>query len=221
MSRTALVTGANRGIGAAIAAGLAGAGLRVIAAVRDPDSVDAGGNITPLRLDVGDPASIATAVERLAGDGIDVGVLVNNAGILDEAGLLTLDDAVIARTIEVNALGPLRLIRALAPGMAARGHGRIVNLSSDWGSLRGLGPGAYGVSKALLNAITVKLADELPASVKINAMCPGWVNSDMGGAEAPLTPEQGADTAIWLATLPDDGPSGGMFRDRQPLDWNA
>ncbi|HEX5871127.1 MAG TPA: SDR family NAD(P)-dependent oxidoreductase, partial [Longimicrobium sp.] len=117
--------------------------------------------------------------------------------------------------------GPIRLIRALVPNMVARGYGRIVNVSSGWGSFaEGMGgPGAYGVTKAALNAMTVRLSNELPASIKVNAMCPGWVRTRMGGDAATRTPDEGADTAVWLATLPDDGPTGVFFRDRKPIEW--
>ena len=105
--------------------------------------------------------------------------------------------------------------------MRERGWGRIVNVSSDWGSFHeGLeGPNAYGVAKAALNALTLALSRQLPPEIKINAMCPGWVRTRMTSSAAPLTPEQGADTAIWLATLDDDGPSGGFFRERKKLPW--
>ena len=117
--------------------------------------------------------------------------------------------------------GPLRLTRSLAPNMIARGYGRIVNLSSGWGSFaEGMGgPGMYGVTKAALNALTVRLVQELPSAVKVNAMCPGWVRTRMGGEGATRSPDEGADTAVWLATLPDDGPTGGFFRDREPIEW--
>lgn len=117
--------------------------------------------------------------------------------------------------------GPYYLIRATVPGMKERGWGRIVNLSSGWGSFNeGLGgPNGYGLTKAALNAMTLTLARELPTCIKINTMCPGWVRTRMGGAGATLTPEQGADTAIWLALLPESGPSGGFFRDRKAISW--
>src|SRR5206468_9640017 len=139
-----------------------------------------------------------------------VDVLVNNAGVLQERPLLDLTDAEIAESIAVHLTGPIRLIRALVPNMIAGGYGRIVNVSSGWGSFaEGMGgPGAYGVTKAALNALTVRLSKELPSAVKVNAMCPGWVRTRMGGEGATRTPDEGADTAVWLATLPDDGPTG-------------
>ena len=105
--------------------------------------------------------------------------------------------------------------------MATSGFGRIVNVSSDWGSFaQGLGgPGIYGVTKAAMNALTVTLASELPSAIKINAMNPGWVRTRMGGRNATRSPREGADVAIWLATLPDDGPTGGFFADRKTLPW--
>jgi NAD(P)-dependent dehydrogenase (short-subunit alcohol dehydrogenase family) len=106
--------------------------------------------------------------------------------------------------------------------MKRQGYGRIVNVSSGQGQLSDMGSGtpAYRVSKTALNALTRTLAAELKGSgVLVNAMCPGWVKTDMGGSSAPRTVEQGADTALWLATLPDDGPSGGFFRDRKPIPW--
>ncbi|MCB1477764.1 MAG: SDR family NAD(P)-dependent oxidoreductase [Tepidamorphaceae bacterium] len=228
MTRTALVTGANRGIGASIAKGLATQGLRVIAAVRDLASAEktlngirkVGGEALAVEFDAGEPGSIRACVAALERDGEQVDVLVNNAGILEGERLLDMDEAGVLRSVQINALGPLLLIRLLAPGMVKRGYGRIVNMSSGWGSLEDLGPGAYGVSKALLNAITVKTAEELPACVKVNAMCPGWVNTQMGGTSAPRTPQQGADTAIWLAMLADDAPSGAFFRDRKKIGWD-
>jgi NAD(P)-dependent dehydrogenase (short-subunit alcohol dehydrogenase family) len=106
--------------------------------------------------------------------------------------------------------------------MNRNGYGRIVNVSSGQGQLSDMGVGtpAYRVSKTALNALTRTLAAELKGSgILVNSMCPGWVRTDMGGAGAPRTVEQGADTAVWLATLPDDGPSGGFFRDRRPIPW--
>jgi NAD(P)-dependent dehydrogenase (short-subunit alcohol dehydrogenase family) len=175
----------------------------------------------PIRLDLTDPATIDTTLNDINQSGRAVDVLVNNAGVLHEAPLLELTDAQIAETIAVHLTSPIRLIRALVPKMVAHGYGRIVNVSSGWGSFaEGMGgPGDYGITKAALNALTVRLSKELPAAVKVNAMCPGWVRTRMGGRGATRTPEEGADTAVWLATLPDDGPTGGFFRDRKPIEW--
>ena len=145
---------------------------------------------------------------------------MNNAGILGHASLLSKDsDFDAAMEVMVNA--PLDLIRLNTPHWRDKGWGRIVNLSSGWGShAEGLGgPGAYGVAKAALNALTHALPRDLPPGVKINACDPGWVATRMGGAGAALTVEEGADTPVWLALLPDDGPTGGFFRKRRPVAW--
>jgi NAD(P)-dependent dehydrogenase (short-subunit alcohol dehydrogenase family) len=130
-------------------------------------------------------------------------------------------DKVFDDTMIVNFRMPFHLIRKLVPSMIARGFGRIVNVSSGWGSFaEGLtGPAAYSISKAVLNALTLSLSKDLPRNVKINSMCPGWVHTRMGGINAPRTPEQGASTAIWLATLPEEGKSGGFFRDKKLIAW--
>src|SRR5687767_9088208 len=229
MKRTALVTGANRGIGLAVARRLAELGHSVLLGSRDQDAGTAaaeslrglGFNVNAVQIDLGVPATIDAVVGEIAGAGRCVEVLVNNAGVLHEKPLLELTDAEVADSVAVHLTGPLRLIRALAPGMIARAYGRIVNVSSGWGSFaEGLGgPGAYGVTKAALNALTVRLSKELPPAIKVNATCPGWVRTRMGGEGATRTPDEGADTAVWLATLPDDGPTGGFFRDRKPIEW--
>lgn len=229
MKRTALVTGANRGLGLAIAQRLAELGHSVLLGSRDlkagEDAAESlrrsGLAVVPVHLDLTDPTTIDAAINEFDKSGQRVDVLVNNAGILHEKPLLTLTDAEIAASIAVHVTGPIRLVRWLAPGMVARRYGRIVNVSSDWGSFaEGLGgPGAYGVTKAALNALTVRLAGELPSTIKVNAMCPGWVRTRMGGQSATRSPEEGADTAVWLATLPDDGPTGGFFKDRTAIAW--
>jgi NAD(P)-dependent dehydrogenase (short-subunit alcohol dehydrogenase family) len=229
MKRTALVTGANRGIGLAIARGLAELDHSVLLGSRDlkagEDAADSlrrlGLDVVPIHLDLTNSITINAAMNDVDKCGRRIEVLVNNAGVLHEKPLLELTDAEIADSIAAHLTGPIRLIRALVPGMIASGYGRIVNVSSGWGSFaEGMGgPGAYGVTKAALNALTVRLAKELPSTVKVNAMCPGWVRTRMGGQSATRSPKEGADTAIWLATLPDDGPTGGFFRDREPIEW--
>ncbi|MEO0485910.1 MAG: SDR family NAD(P)-dependent oxidoreductase [Pseudomonadota bacterium] len=209
--KRALVTGGNRGIGAAIADGLAAQGIDVTIGVRDPGDVRSPHKLIPL--DLAQPEA-----RHLPDTTFDI--LVNNAGVLFDRPLLA-DPEGYRTSMCVMVDGPYDLIRQLAPAMAARGWGRIVNVSSDWGSFsEGLGGGgAYGMAKAALNGLTVLAARELPPSVKVNSMCPGWVQTRMGGAGADRSPEKGAETALWLATLPDDGPTGGFFRDKAPLGW--
>jgi NAD(P)-dependent dehydrogenase (short-subunit alcohol dehydrogenase family) len=155
-------------------------------------------------------------------------VLVNNAAILIdgpnqfEASLFDLSSGMVRQTFETNVLGPMRLIQAVGPIMRVQGYGRIVNISSGAGQLTDMGMGypAYRMSKSALNALTRITAVELANNgVKVNACCPGWVRTDMGGPTATRSVEEGADTPVWLATLPEDGPTGGFFRDRKPIPW--
>ncbi len=218
-TKTALVTGGNRGIGYAIAKGLRDAGLDVVIGARvASDGARAARElgVRSVALDLEAPEGFAAALAEAGA----VDVLVNNAGILENVALLGETDN-FARSMQVMVTGPYELTRRLVPEMEKRRYGRIVNVSSGWGSFsEGLGGGgAYGVAKAALNALTVRAAEAVSASVKINAMCPGWVRTRMGGAGANLSPEEGADTAIWLATLPADGPTGGFFRRRKPIAW--
>lgn len=216
--KTALVTGANRGIGRAIAAGLR-RDHRVVIGARNPDkarraAADLGCDW--VHLDLEDPETYAPALSQIGG----VDVLINNAGVLIDTPL-TNDPIGFETSLQVMLHGPYHLIGACVPHMESHGFGRIVNLSSDWGSFAaGLeGPGAYGIAKAALNALTHVLPRDLPGCIKVNACCPGWVATDMGGLAAPRTPEEGADTPLWLARLPKNGPTGGFFRDRKPLAW--
>ncbi|MEO0918469.1 MAG: SDR family NAD(P)-dependent oxidoreductase [Pseudomonadota bacterium] len=217
--RRALVTGGNRGIGLAIAKGLVDHGLDVILAARDLDAGERAAaecGAQAVQLDVSKAESIAAAVQDIG----HVDVLINNAGILGEGRVLD-DPADFDASMSVMVRGPYLLMHHLTPHMVTNGYGRVVNVSSGWGAFsEGLGgPAAYGVAKAALNALTVAAARTLPSVVKVNAMCPGWVRTRMGGTAASRSPEEGADTAIWLSTLEDDGPTGGFFRDRRPIGW--
>jgi NAD(P)-dependent dehydrogenase (short-subunit alcohol dehydrogenase family) len=228
LDRTALVTGGNRGIGLEACRQLARAGLRVVLTARDvgrgEDAAKAlrneGLNVHFEQLDVTDGGSVEACARRLSDAGTDVDVLVNNAGVYPTEGVFQVSEETFRRALEINTLGPFRTCRAFVPAMVRRGYGRVVNVSSGGGSFgEGIGPVAYGASKAALNALTVKVAEAARGDVKANAMCPGWVRTDMGGAGAPRSPEQAVDTLLWLATLPSDGPNGGFFRDRRPIPW--
>jgi NAD(P)-dependent dehydrogenase (short-subunit alcohol dehydrogenase family) len=229
VKRTVLVTGANRGIGLAVAAQLAAIGHSVLLGARDvkagEDAAESlrrqGLDIEAVHIDLSDVSAIDAAVGALDKSGRHVDALVNNAVVLHEKPVLELTEGEIDESVAVHLTGPLRLIRSLAPKMIEKRYGRIVNLSSGWGSFaEGMGgPGLYGVTKAALNALTLRLAKEFPSSVKVNAMCPGWVRTRMGGQGATRSPEEAADTAVLLATLPDDGPTGGFFRDRKRIEW--
>jgi NAD(P)-dependent dehydrogenase (short-subunit alcohol dehydrogenase family) len=183
-------------------------------------------------LDVGNPTSIIAAIGRIDDIFGRLDVLVNNAGIMidTETGILELSLGLLQKTLETNTFGPLLLSQACVPLMQRHSYGRIVNLSSTLGSLaeiaspssmyRELLSPAYRLSKVMLNGITALLAQELRGSnVLVNSVCPGWVRTDLGGPRAPILPEEAADTPVWLATLPDDGPTGGFFRERQPIPW--
>lgn len=216
---TALVTGGNRGIGRAIAAGLIARGCAVTIGARDAAAGVGTANelgCASVGLDLEDPETYFAAMTGAGG----FDILVNDAGVLHHVSLLE-PESDFDRAMQVMVAAPLDLIRLSVPRWRATGWGRIVNLSSGWGSFaEGLGgPGAYGVAKAALNALTKALPRDLPPGVKVNAVCPGWVRTRMGGAGAARSPEEGAATAIWLALLPDDGPTGGFFRDRKPVAW--
>lgn len=230
MIPTALVTGGNRGIGVEICRQLLERGHRVVLTARDPAAaeraaghLEAHGPLLTQVLDVTDPASVTASRERLRSEGVDVDVLVNNAAVYPRDALLEQPLDAWERTLRTNVTGPLLLCQAFLPTMLERDHGRIVNVSSGSGSFgEGLyGPAAYCVSKAALNALTVKLAEQIGegTDVLVNAVCPGWVATDMGGAEAPRTPAEGARGIVRLATLPRGGPTGRFFRDEHEIPW--
>jgi NAD(P)-dependent dehydrogenase (short-subunit alcohol dehydrogenase family) len=228
VTRTALVTGGNRGIGLEACRQLADSGMRVVLGARNPEKGedaarklrDGGLGVTSEQLDVADSRSVEDCVRRLADAGTEIAVLVNNTGVYPTEGVFSMSEETLVMALEVNTVGPFRTCRALVPGMTQRGYGRVVNVSSGGGSFgEGLGPAAYAVSKAALNALTVKVSQAVHGDVKVNAMCPGWVRTDMGGSGAPRSPEEAANTLVWLATLPADGPNGGFFRDREPILW--
>ena len=229
--RIALVTGANRGLGMETSRLLLGRGYRLILTSRDAAKGEAAakalaahGDVLYHPLDVADRGSVAALrayVERAAGR---LDALVNNAGVYLEGsqGILAVAEDAFLATLNTNTLGPLWLCRAFLPMMLAQGYGRVVNVSSGMGQMGDLNDygAAYRVSKLALNGITRILADAVQGSnVLVNAVCPGWVRTDMGGPGASRSLEQGASGIVWAATLPDGGPSGGFFRDCQPIPW--
>jgi NAD(P)-dependent dehydrogenase (short-subunit alcohol dehydrogenase family) len=236
--KTALVTGANRGIGFEIARQLADRGMNVLAGVRSQEKAGAaraafekaGAVVTPVVLDVADRQRLPQQLAEIERQHGPIDVLINNAAILIDgpggfdSSLFEMADETFLQTWETNVLGPAVIMRALLPGMIARGFGRVVNMSSLAGQLSDMRSGfpAYRVSKAALNALTRIAAAEATGGgndIKINACSPGWVRTDMGGPQAPRTPEKGAETAVWLATLPADGPTSGFFQDKTPVPW--
>jgi NAD(P)-dependent dehydrogenase (short-subunit alcohol dehydrogenase family) len=231
--RVAVVTGAGRGIGREIARQLARKGIRVVVTARDPANGEAARATLAAEallvafhaLDVRDAEQARSLADWLDREYGRLDILVNNAGVLLDpkaARLASIEASVVRQTLDTNLLGALIVTQALLPLMRKNGYGRIVNLSSGLGQLEAMDVGtpAYRISKAALNALTRTLAAELEGTgIKVNSMCPGWVRTAIGGPNAPRSVEQGADTAVWLATLPDDGPSGGFFRDRNPIPW--
>jgi NAD(P)-dependent dehydrogenase (short-subunit alcohol dehydrogenase family) len=256
MEQVAVVTGANRGIGKAVARQLRETGFRVIATARRVDQARTLAlelDVEPATLDVTDEQSIVELGEQLAGTALDA--LINNAGTSFDG----FDEGVARRTLAANFFGARNVTEGLLPLLAT--SARIVMVSSGIGTLDGLGDtirrrlgrlelddkqllelaeaypsevargihqrrgwpsNAYKVSKTLLNAYTRLLAQRLrsdPRGILVNAVCPGWVRTDMGGSAAPRSVEQGASGVVWAARLPPGGPSGGFFRDGRPIEW--
>ena len=225
-ARLCLVTGANRGIGFEVCRQLAQSGMRVLLGSRDLEKgrraaemlANGGLDVSAVRLHVADAASL----ETLAGGIGPVDVLVNNAGIdydRDQTAI-TADLNRVRGIFETNLFGAWRCAQLLAPGMRQRGWGRIVNVSSGAGGLAEMGSGqpGYSASKAAMNALTRQLAGELRGTgVLVNSICPGWVNTDMGQGGRPIP--AGARSVVWAVTLPDDGPTGGFYRDGKVIPW--
>ncbi len=229
MNAVSLVTGANRGIGREVARQLAALGHHVVVGARDAakgvavaDEIRAaGGTATPLELDVTSAESVRVAAGIIAADPGRLDVLVNNAAINYDTwqGAVDADLDEVGVTLDTNLFGTWRITQAALPLLRQSPHARIVNVSSGAGALSDMGgraPG-YRVSKVGVNALTRMWAAELPG-ILVNSICPGWVATDMGGAGGrPI--EDGAAGIVWAATLLDDGPTGGFFRDGQPIDW--
>jgi NAD(P)-dependent dehydrogenase (short-subunit alcohol dehydrogenase family) len=232
VTKIAVVTGANRGIGFEVCRQLGQQGLHVILTSRDEakgqEAVDTlrreGLEISHHLLEVTDLASIAALHRFIEAKFNRLDVLVNNAGVYPDEGVSIFDVSLetMRETMEINFYGPLYLCRAFIPLMRRRNYGRVVNVSSGAGAITDMDgrTGAYKISKLALNGLTRIMAAEVRRyNIKVNTMCPGWVRTDMGGPAAPRSPVQAADTIVWLATLPDNGPTGGFFRDRKAIPW--
>jgi len=227
--RVALVSGANRGIGREVVRQLAVRGVTTILGSRDEEKgrtaaegID--GEVVVRRLDVTDEKGIQNLAHEVEEEFGRLDVLVNNAGVLMDSGRrgVNADLDVVRETLGLNLFGAWRLCEAFVPLMQRNNYGRIVNVSSGMGALNEMrgGSPAYRVSKTALNALTRILASELWGSgILVNSVCPGWVRTDMGGSGASRSVEEGADTLVWAATLADNGPAGGFFRDRRPIPW--
>lgn len=227
--KTAVVTGANRGIGLEVCRGLAAAGFHVVLTARNKQAGAAalktlqgdGRSVELCKLDVNSSEDAAALARHLQETRGELQVLVNNAGVLPaKDGALRVAPTLLMETLNTNTLGAVRLIQALAPLMPE--GGRIINVSSELGALHDMGGGqlAYRMSKAALNAVTRVFAAELAGDgILVNSMSPGWVQSDMGGAGAPRSLAKGAETILWLATDPKATVSGGFWKDKKQIGW--
>lgn len=233
--RIALVTGANRGIGLEVCRQLAAEGFDVILTARHAVKGDAaaaelkreGLNVTAYALDVSDTASIEAARDRLQNERGVLDVLVNNAGGNYDTweDVLNVDFDTVQETLRLNTLGPWRMTLAFLPLLRKSQHPRVVNVSSQagsWSSQTG-GTPAYSLSKLALNGVTKQLANRLKGDhILVNSVCPGWVATDMGnqdGRSGGRPIPDGAASVIWAALLPDDGPTGGFYRDGRAIDF--
>lgn len=236
-ARIAIVTGANRGIGFETCRQLGRLGYRVILTSREAAKGRAaaealhreGAEVIHHPLDVTKAGDIARLRRFVLTKFGRVHVLINNAGVLldEERSVLDVKLETLRTTMETNVYGALQLCQAFVPVMRERNYGRVVNVSSGMGQLAAFDEysmsddsPAYRMSKAALNALTrMVAAAAAETNVLVNSVCPGWVRTDMGGPTAPRSVTEGADTIVWLATLPDRGPTGGFFRDRRPIPW--
>jgi NAD(P)-dependent dehydrogenase (short-subunit alcohol dehydrogenase family) len=227
--RVALVSGGNRGIGLEVCRRLAEEGLAVILGSRDEEAGRRAaeglpGNVTVHQLDVSDPASVEKLAASIENDFGRLDVLVNNAGISNDEGQSGAEADLdrVREALEANLFGAWRLCEAAIPHMRRERYGRIVNVSTGLAALEDMGGGSpgYRISKTGLNALTRILASELRGTgLLVNAVNPGWVQTDMGGANANRSVEEGADGLVWAALLPNNGPTGGFFRDGRHVAW--
>jgi NAD(P)-dependent dehydrogenase (short-subunit alcohol dehydrogenase family) len=230
--KVALVTGGNRGIGYELVKQLALKGFKVILASRDLEiGHEAAQKLKESNLDVSFVVLDVDNQENILQAAITVNerygrldVLINNAGVYLEENkkLVAIDPSILERTMATNFFGAYHVIRSFIPLMEKQGYGRIINVSSEYGAMSEMsypGVGAYKLSKFALNGLTRLVATEINGDIKINAVDPGWVSSDMGGPSAPRTPKQAAESILWLATVGPEGPNGGFFRDGKQIDW--
>jgi NAD(P)-dependent dehydrogenase (short-subunit alcohol dehydrogenase family) len=228
--KTVLITGANRGIGFETARQLAARGFHVVIGSRLEQAGQEAvtklkriGKVSSLVVDVSDSTSIALAAAKFAGIG-QLDVLINNAGIYPDEGMsiLTIPRDTMVNTFHTNTFGPVEMTQAFLPYLKKSPAARVINVSSGYGEIGGLSPNvpSYCLSKLTLNGATIMLAQALRQDgIAVNAMCPGWVRTDMGGSSATRSVEEGADTAVWLATEADQTETGKFFRDRKPISW--
>ena len=228
--QTALVTGATRGLGAAVTAALFDLGATVYAGARNPKDLKGvhdttHGKVQPVRLDVTHEDDLAAAVRRAVKETGRLDVVVNNAGVGDFRGsvLTGLKTEKLDEVLATNLRGPMLLCREALPHLLARPGGRIVNVSSGMGALTGGMDGAspaYRVSKTALNGLTAYLHGEYGGrGLLANSVCPGWVRTEMGGRGAPRSIDEGADTIVWLSRFKPGSPAGLFWRDREVIDW--
>lgn len=228
-NKTALVTGGNRGIGYAIAQGLLAKGYRVIITARSLEKAQQAesklqGDVISIELDISSDRSIEAAFKTISQNINSLDVLVNNAGIYPDSNvnILTVEREVLNSGLNTNTFGTIKMVQTFLPLLEKSEDARVINVSSGMGALDGLTTTApsYCLSKLALNGATIMLARSLSSrGIVINSMCPGWVQTDMGGASAPRTPEQGADTAIWLATEVSKNETGKFWRDRTTISY--
>ena len=237
-SRIALVTGGNRGLGLETCRQLAQNGFKTILTARDWKRGRSAADdlklekldVDFLKLDVTERRNINQTFEYIRDEFGKLDILINNAGIMLDGqdgkndSIYAIDGKIgtLRDTMEVNVYAPMRLVKIFAPLLTASGHGVVVNVSSSIGQFTSMAGGypAYRMSKTSLNALTVILADELrDKNIKVNAVCPGWVRTDMGGPNAERSVEEGAKGIVKMAMIPGNGPTGGFFRDGKPLQW--
>ena len=230
--KVALVTGGNRGIGYELVKQLAQKGFKVILASRDSEMghevaqklKESNLDVSLLVMDVNNQESIRQAAITVNERYGKLDVLINNAGVYLEENkkLVAMDPSIMEKTMATNFFGVYHVIRSFIPLMEKQGYGRIINVSSEYGAMSEMsypGVGAYKLSKFAINGLTRLVAAEINSDIKINAVDPGWVSSDMGGPSAPRTPKQAAESILWLSTVGPEGPNGGFFRDGKRIEW--